>query len=350
MLAIRAAWVRVANDLHVSLPYERIVAWVRKNKEVQAENTVSTSANHNEKIDRLRNDEIAQRFDEVAELLVAQKANPFRIQAYRNAAETVRQLSEPLQRLVEESGKAGLLELPGIGESFATAIEQLLKTGKLPVLERLRSDYAPERALRSVPFVGRQLARRIHEQLKIETLGELEQAAWDGRLAQVPGMGHKRIESIRDSLAGRFRSLTSRAKTARHPPSNARPLDSNAPRVADLLAIDREYREKAEQDRLPRIAPRRFNPEGKAWLPILRTKREDQRYTAFFSNTAHAHELGMTHDWVVICRNDGDRGQWTVITAWLGKLKGKRVVRGRESECQEYYANLSGSRMLFARS
>jgi putative hydrolase len=58
-----------------------------------------------------------------------------------------------------------------------------------------------------------------------------------------------------------------------------------------------------------------------------------------YSNTGRAHELGATHDWVVIAREDkGARGQWTVITSRMGRLKGKRVVRGREDECAEWYA------------
>jgi putative hydrolase len=110
------------------------------------------------------------------------------------------------------------------------------------------------------------------------------------------------------------------------------------PPIAELLDVDEEYRRLADLDRLPRIAPRRFNPEGKAWLPILHTRRDARHYTALYSNTARAHELGTTHDWVVIYRDDaGDHGQWTVITAGLGKLKGKRVVRGRESECAAHY-------------
>jgi hypothetical protein len=279
----------------------------------------------------LGNDEIARQLEEVAEHLEAQNANPFRVRAYRTAAGTIRQLTSPAHQILEERGFEGLLELPGIGRSLAHAIGQLLHTGSLPLLDRLRGEHSPERVLRSVPYLGKEFARRIHEQLGIETLAELERAAWDGRLAEIPGMGRKRIEAIRDSLAGRFR---------RRPPVavSAERHESDAPPVAELLDVDQEYRRLAEADRLPRIAPRRFNPEGKAWLPILHTRRDSRHYTALFSNTARAHELGTTRDWVVIYRDDvGDHGQWTVITAGLGKLKEKRVVRGRESQCAALY-------------
>lgn len=287
---------------------------------------------HKEQVRDLGNDAIAQQLEEVAEHLNAQDANPFRVQAYRNATETIRQLKLPVQQILEEQGIDGLMELPGIGQSLAHAIRQFLQTGTLPLLERLRGEYAPERILRSVPYLGQEFARRIHEQLGIETLAELERAAWDGRLAQVPGMGRKRIEAIRDSLAGRFR---------RHPAPPvmlAKKVESDSPPVAELLDVDHEYCRLVELDRLPKIAPRRFNREGKAWLPILHTHRDARHYTALFSNTARAHELGTTHDWVVIYRDDsGDHGQWTVITAGLGKLKGKRIVRGRENECLAHY-------------
>jgi len=77
-----------------------------------------------------------------------------------------------------------------------------------------------------------------------------------------------------------------------------------------------------------------MNPEKEAWLPILHTQRGDRHYTALFSNTARAHRLGQTRDWVVIFQDDGgDERQATVVTETTGPLAGRRVVRGREREC-----------------
>jgi putative hydrolase len=115
-------------------------------------------------------------------------------------------------------------------------------------------------------------------------------------------------------------------------------LELEAP-IEDLLDVDREYRESAKKRQLPRIAPHRFNPTREAWLPVLHTERESRHYTAMFSNSARAHEMGTTHDWVVIYRDDdGNHGQWTVITSSFGKLRGQRIVRGRETECASHYA------------
>jgi hypothetical protein len=103
------------------------------------------------------------------------------------------------------------------------------------------------------------------------------------------------------------------------------------------LDVDREYRSAAQAGTLAKIAPRRFNPHGEAWLPVLHTQRGDWQFTALFSNTARAHELGREHDWVVIYGEDPQHGerQYTVVTATHGSLSGRRVVRGRQTECRD---------------
>jgi hypothetical protein len=111
------------------------------------------------------------------------------------------------------------------------------------------------------------------------------------------------------------------------------------PPVAVLLDVDREYREAAAAGRLPRIAPRRFNRSGEAWLPILHAERGAWQFTALFSNTARAHELGKTRDWIVVYFHTDTRGegQRTVVTETHGPLTGRRVVRGREEECRIHH-------------
>jgi len=284
-------------------------------------------------LDEIGNEVVARHLDEVADRLTEQGANLFRAAAYRNAAVTLRNLKRPLRDILDEEGREGLLRLPGIGPSTGRAIEQFLAKGKMSRLEQLRGTADAPSIFTTVAEIGPKLAAEIHSQLNIDTLAQLEAAAWDGRLARVPGMGQKRIQAVREALAGRFRGPSDRAAPL------AVPSRIVQPPVADLLSIDEEYRRLAELDRLPRIAPRRLNPDRKAWLPILRTDRGGDRFTALYSNTARAHELGTVKDWVVIYRDEGaEHGQWTVITSRMGKLKGKRVVRGREQECAAYYA------------
>ena len=99
--------------------------------------------------------------------------------------------------------------------------------------------------------------------------------------------------------------------------------------------MDAEYRRRAAAGELRRIAPRRFNPGGQAWLPVLHVDRDGWSFTALYSNTARAHELGTTRDWVVVyAERDGREDQCTVVTERSGALRGERVVRGREDECR----------------
>ena len=79
--------------------------------------------------------------------------------------------------------------------------------------------------------------------------------------------------------------------------------------------------------------------EAGFWLPILHTSRESWHFTALYSNTARAHELVRTRDWVVLYFNADDHAerQRTIVTEQRGPLTGRRVIRGREEECREYY-------------
>jgi hypothetical protein len=165
----------------------------------------------------------------------------------------------------------------------------------------------------------------IRDHLGISTLEDLERAAHDGRLTKL-GVGPKRLRGLIDALAGRLGRYRL-AEPVRGEPS-----------VADILAIDQEYRTGAEESRLPTVAPRRFNAENEPWLPLYHTRRNGWRFRALYSNTALAHRLGQTHDWVVIYFDDGfASGQRTVVTETRGDLRGRRVVRGREWECREHF-------------
>lgn len=270
------------------------------------------------------NELIADRLREAADLLEQQQANPFRVRAYREAADTVEAMDEDVAALTSSRGAQGLMALPAIGPAIAAAIEEILRTGRWSQLERLRGTLDPERLFQAVPGVGPSLARRIHDSLHVDTLEALEIAAHDGRLATVAGIGPRRAAVIRSGLAGMLGRRRPRLDHAGEEPS-----------VDILLAVDGAYRDAAADGSLPTIAPRRFNPSGEAWLPVLHTERGPWHFTVMFSNTARAHELGRTRDWVVIYFHT-DRhgeGQRTVVTETRGTLIGRRVVRGREAEC-----------------
>lgn len=278
-----------------------------------------------------RNAQCADRLREAADLLQSQGANPFRVSAYRKAAATVLELPEDLQSIIDRAGLPGLESLPNIGRGIAAALLEMNRTGHWTQLERLRGSADPVQLLTVVPGLGHRLAERIHEELHVDTLEALELAAHDGRLESVPGVGPRRAAAIRASL----QAMLSRSRPHRAASSGA----VEEPAVAILLDVDREYRQRAADGALPTIAPRRFNPSGDAWLPVLHTMRGPWHFTALYSNTAQAHQLGRTRDWVVLYFYDHEHaeGQHTVVTETHGALTGQRVVRGREAECRAHY-------------
>ena len=283
----------------------------------------------------VKNSEISDKLNEIADLLQEQNANPFRVNAYRRAAATISGLPQQVTELVEEQGFSGLTDLPGIGEGIARSIYEYVAMGRMTRLDSLHAGHDPVQLFEQVPGVGPKLAHQIIETLHIDTLEALELAAHNGRLETVPGFSSKKVSMVQAWLAqvlGRHRPVLKDQGRVSEPP------------VALLLQVDRQYRDKAASDELPKIAPRRFNPKGEAWLPVMHSSKGDWHFTALYSNTARAHQLGQTHDWVVIYFYDKEHheGQHTVVTETRGSLVGKRVVRGRERECQDHYLHKVG--------
>ena len=272
---------------------------------------------------------LAAKLREMADLLSAQNADGFRVAAYRRAAETLDHLATPVTDIIDKEGLEGLIRLPAIGRGIASAIVEMVETGRWSAHDRLLGVLEPEQLFQTIPGIGPDLAHRIHETLHIDTLESLENAALDGSLAEVPGMGPRRVAAVlavlRQTLDGRRIRTSPRGEP---------------PAIVDLLDVDLEYRRKAKAGRLRTIAPKRFNPEAEAWLPILHTERGPWTFTALYSNTQRAHELGKTKDWVVIYAHEADEPetQCTVVTETRGPLTGRRVIRGREGDCLHHYA------------
>ena len=221
----------------------------------------------------ITNADVAALLDRIADLLAAKGENPFRIRSYRSAARTIAGTAMPVTKILSSKGEEGLTGLKGVGEKLAGLIREYVETGKVEALESLEKE-VPEEKLKSVV---RETSKHVFE-----------------KPIQLP--------------------------------------------VKLLLEVDEEYRTKAAAGRLKKIAPRLMNPEKKAWLPILATEKKGYRFTVMFSNTERAHELGKTSDWVVIYYAKGKgENQCTVVTEQRGAAKGKRVIRGREKECVEFY-------------
>ncbi len=270
----------------------------------------------------------AERLREAATLLALQHDNPYRSAAYRRAADAIAAFHTDIRDLLEAGGIAALEAIPGVGPRIAGALAELARTGRWTYLERLRGSAEPHDVFCAIPGVGPALAKRLHDTLRVETLEQLEAALQQAETLRVPGVGPRRLAMLRAALA----QMLTRIRTVRTKPTDEPP-------VAILLEVDREYRSKVDAKQLRTIAPKRFNPKGEAWLPILHTTRGTWHFTALFSNTARAHELDKVRDWVVIYfhSDSGGEAQRTIVTETRGALAGQRVVRGRERECLTVY-------------
>ncbi|MGB3787259.1 MAG: helix-hairpin-helix domain-containing protein [Phormidesmis sp.] len=311
----------------------------------------------------LSNDEIAIAFEQVADLLETQGDDYYRIRAYRKGAQSIRAQDRPVVDIFETEGVAGLEQLPYIGKRLAASIKELAQTGELTLLARLQTDVSPEQLFTKIPGIGLVLARRIHKGLKIDSLEALEQAAHDGTLTQLSGFAEGRTMLIRDSVGAMLDRATSQQlkrtmsramsraisrETSRTIPSpsvasrwqgpdeHQQTLEQtvDSPSIELLLEVDAHYRYLAKAGQLRMVSPRRFNPQGKPWLPVMQMKKAGWSLNALYSNTARAHELGKTHDWVVIYYEkangeESHRGQCTIVTETHGERRGDRVVRGQ---------------------
>ena len=275
----------------------------------------------------LSNDAIATILEQVADLLEIRAENYYRIRAYREAAQTIRSLERSIAAILKHKGRTGLEKLPHIGQHLSLSIEELLTTGELSLLKQLLADVSPEDVFKLIPGIGDVLAQRVQQELGINTLEELELAAHTGKLDAVPGFGSGRTRLVRDALE----TILNRSSRQRIRVNRWREIQTAyaLPPMALILDIDADYRRQAAAGQLPTIAPRRFNPTGKRWLPVMHVEREGWWFSALYSNTARAHELGKTHDWVVIYyERDGHQGQCTVVTETRGERRGQRVIRG----------------------
>lgn len=149
----------------------------------------------------MQNAEIAQQFDELADLLEIQGANPFRVRAYRNAARIVGDLAESIDTIVGDPARK-LDEIPGIGTDLAAKIGTLARTGRLPQLEELRQQ-VPAGVLQMlrIPGLGPKKVAALHKELGLTTLDELRVACESGRVAELKGFGKKTQQTVLEGLA-----------------------------------------------------------------------------------------------------------------------------------------------------
>jgi DNA polymerase (family X) len=164
----------------------------------------------------IQNAEIAALFDQTAELLEIEGANPFRVRAYRRAARTIEGLPQPAASLVAAGRE--LSELPGIGEDLAGKIAQIIKTGRFDALDALKKELPGELgAIAALPGLGPKRVKRLYDELGVRSIADLRGAVEGGRLRKLKGFGEKIEQKLLAALekptaAARFKLSATEAE------------------------------------------------------------------------------------------------------------------------------------------
>lgn len=138
----------------------------------------------------VNNTDISDIFEEIADILEIQSANPFRIRAYRNAARQIQGMGQEIRTYVERGND--LTRLPGIGKDLAAKINEILETGRSRALDKLRRQTAPGLVdLLNIPGLGPKRVHTLFEELDVHTPEQLLRAARDGRVRELAGFGEK---------------------------------------------------------------------------------------------------------------------------------------------------------------
>jgi DNA polymerase (family 10) len=147
----------------------------------------------------IQNAEIAAMFDQTAELLEIEGANPFRVRAYRRAARTIENLPQSVASLI--AAGEDLSELPGIGKDLAGKIAGIVASGRFDVLQSLKRKLPGDlAAMAALPGLGPKRIKLLYDRLHVRTLEDLRRAARAGRLSELRGFGSKPEQKILAAL------------------------------------------------------------------------------------------------------------------------------------------------------
>jgi len=146
----------------------------------------------------MKNKELADLFERMADILEFKGENPFKISAYRKASRILGDLTQDVEEISE---KGELKNIPGIGEGMAEKIVEYLKTGKISKFEEVRKGVSDELiAIMDIPGMGPKTLSMIHKEKGINNFSQLERALEDGSLLGLFGMGEKKIENIKRGI------------------------------------------------------------------------------------------------------------------------------------------------------
>jgi DNA polymerase (family 10) len=148
----------------------------------------------------MRNLEIAEALNDLADLSDYAGDNPFKARAYRMAALTLKQLDTPIEQVAEQ-GIDALKSLPGVGTEIAEKIQQYLQTGTIKRLEELKAEVpAGILPLLRLPGLGPKTAKVLYLELGIDSVESLQDALESGAVLKLPGFGERRQKQILQSM------------------------------------------------------------------------------------------------------------------------------------------------------
>jgi len=146
----------------------------------------------------MKNKELADLFEKMADILEFKGENPFKISAYRKASRIIGDLTQDIEEIAEQGE---LKNIPGIGEGMAQKVVEYLKTGKISKFEEVKKGVPDELiAIMDIPGMGPKTLALIHKGRGINNLSQLEKAVEDSSLTDLPGMGEKKIENIKRGI------------------------------------------------------------------------------------------------------------------------------------------------------
>jgi DNA polymerase (family 10) len=223
----------------------------------------------------MKNQEIAKVFNDIADLLEIKGENPFRIRAYRRAAQNIDGLSKD----VSETTKDELMRIPGIGQDLSGKIEEYVKTGKLQFYEDLKKE-VPEglSTLLSVPTLGPKTAKLLFEKLKVKDLESLEKMAKKHKLIGLPGIKEKTEENILKGIEMLKRGM------------ERQPLGKVLPIANDIL---RHLKQKAPVKRLSIAGSIRRWKDTIKDIDILATSQNPKGVMNVFVHLPHVKDILM---------------------------------------------------------
>ncbi len=223
----------------------------------------------------MRNKEVAKKLYELASLAELAGENPFKVNAYIEAARRIENLPIPIEELAKE-GK--LTEIKGVGTGIAKKIKQYLETGTIEKLEEFKKKVPPSLLeLEKIPGIGPKAALSLYKHLGIKTIEELKEAAEKGKIRELPGFGPKKEENILKALKGMKKKEEKRVSIG----------------LALTLAefIRDEIKKKAPVDKIEICGSIRRMKETIGDIDILVTSRESEKVMEVFSNLPVVKEV-----------------------------------------------------------